>query len=775
MLITNFASGELSQNLNGRVDIRQYYQGAAKIENFEIIPTGGIKRRPGTERVAQLSGNNRIIPFIVDKNSVYVLEFGENPNYDPEVSGSKPSLINIWKRGVSGAFSNIQTLYTDYGSLAVIKEIQYAQNYDTLILTHKEYQPVEIICTAGVFTASKMQFDFWPDVELDDDFDYVMVPVGNFPEKISTADGHGQFTYYKMINGVATLYTKDFNSGINDFWCIKDGKLYKWNVYQWEDYGQDPDIDKDLFTKDNKYPACCSFFNNRLFFASSVLKPQMVWGSATPDSYGTRYNDFATYKKFVTVNKITKDADLHIFTCDLAKADIDEVNHRTTFKNVTQNFTVSGTLAADITKYFISSDILPVGTKVLSVTSTTITVNTSNVNVTWPETENTGSSSEDPEPTPPPPPDKTNLVMSIQLWRSTDNVSAEDYEYMVVANNVTTADCGLFFELASDQNDAIKFLSSNRFLAVGTESSIWSIDAGINALSINAVMQGRYGSDDIQGQAVETATVYFAQGKKGIREFYWDGESSAFRTNNIALLADHILRESPAVDFDYMTNPYSRLIIVRADGVVAEMLYDKTNGIMAWGRIVMQKGKVRNCAVTRGEDENDLIFFVVQDGNNYFLETLDYGNELYLDSWKVYDTTALDPAAGYTSGAILYNFTTGLTCPYDNIPTGFINEGDVVYIGYKYTSYIKSMPVIGNDPSKRLKISALLVRFLNSYKPVVKIPTLADEHFNTIQNVPYSGIGKVTYPGVTDHDVCFEIEAGEVDPVNILSVDAQTA
>ena len=72
MLITNFASGELSQNLNGRVDIQQYYQGASRIENFEIIPTGGIKRRPGTQRLAELSGNSKIIPFIVDKYNVYV-------------------------------------------------------------------------------------------------------------------------------------------------------------------------------------------------------------------------------------------------------------------------------------------------------------------------------------------------------------------------------------------------------------------------------------------------------------------------------------------------------------------------------------------------------------------------------------------------------------------------------------------------------------------------------------------------------------------------------
>jgi hypothetical protein len=763
MLITNFASGELSQNLNGRVDIQQYYQGAAAIKNFDIIPTGGIKRRVGTQRLASLSGDNRIIPFIVDKNSVYVLEIGLNPDYDEHTEGSKPGLISIWQKSVLGSYSVIQTVGCDYGNLAVIKELQYAQNYDTLIFVHKDYKPFILKKDATVFTGSDMQFDFYPDVELDDDFDYIMVPVSGFPVKVQTSDGHGRFEYYRLINGAATLYPKDFTPGINEFWCINDGKLYKWEVSQWKVYGTDPEIDTDLFSVQNKYPSCVAFFNNRLFFASTIEKRQMVWASAAPDNYGTRYNDFATYKKYVTVNRVTKDADLHLFTCDLDKTAIDTVNHRTTFKNVTQNFTVSGTLKTDITDYFVSSDIIPMGTKVVSCTVNTITVDTDNIAVVWDEGET----------------EKKNFVMSIQLWRSVDSVTSEDYEYAVVANNITTADCSLFFELASDQNDAIKFLSSNKFLAVGTESSIWSIDPGISALSINAQMQGRYGSDDLQGQAVETATVYFAQGLKGIREFYYDGQSEAFRTNNIALLADHLLRESTIIDFDYMTNPYSRLIVVRADGTAAVMLYDKTNGIMAWSRCILGNGKIRNCAVTRGEDENDLVFFVVKAGTDaephYYLEALDLGSNVYLDSWKVYDPTVQDPAEGYTGDVRLWNKTQDCMCSYDNIPSGFIQEGDEVYIGYVYESHIKSMPVVAGELSAKKRIAQLYVRFLNSYLPVVKCTGLPDEKFTTITEEPYSGVGKVNYPGTTDRDVCFEINTCGARPVNILSVEALLA
>lgn len=765
MLITNFASGELSPSLNGRVDIRQYYQGASRIENFEIVPTGGIKRRPGTQRLASLSDENRIIPFIVDKNNVYILELKENASYDPETEGSKRANICVWKRGVLGGWSVIATLGADYLSLSVMREIQYAQNYDTIVFTHRDYKPYIIKYSNSTFTGSYMQFDLWPDVELDDDDNITMIVYGeNMPTATTQADGSILFTYYTKINGSQVQTTKTYPAGTSDFYCIKDGKLYqKHNSNSWQLYGTDPDVDPELFAAENKYPGCCAFFNNRLFFASTYEKPQAVYASAAPDTTKTRYNDFCMYKKYVTANKVVKDADVHIFTADLQKSNIDTTNHRITLTNVTQDFTSTGILKNPITDYYITSDILPIGFKVLSVTSNTVTINTDKITEAWGDGETV----------------KENLVMSIQLWRDTETVSSEDYEYAVAARNITTADCALFFELASDQNDAIKFLSSNRFLAVGTESSIWSVEAGISALSINAVMQGRYGSDSIQGQAVETATVYFAQGKKGIREFYYDGQNSAFQTNNIALLADHILRESAVEDFDYMTNPYSRLILVRNDGTVAEMLYDKTNGIMAWSRIIHGKGKIKSCAVTRGEDENDYVFFVVKDGDNFFLELLDLGNEEHLDSMQLYEEpeeeSDTDIADEYTDGAILYNKTSKMTCPINDIPQGFIAEGDTVYIGYKYKSYIKSMPVVGNDVTKKQRISALQVRFLESYRPILKVAGLPDEKFTSIKNVPYSGIAKVTYPGQTDHDVCFELEAEEPDPVTILSIDAQTA
>jgi len=53
----NFVSGELSPLLRGRIDLQQYYQGCETADNVVIVPQGGLRRRPGTEFIAQTTRN----------------------------------------------------------------------------------------------------------------------------------------------------------------------------------------------------------------------------------------------------------------------------------------------------------------------------------------------------------------------------------------------------------------------------------------------------------------------------------------------------------------------------------------------------------------------------------------------------------------------------------------------------------------------------------------------------------------------------------------------
>ncbi len=54
VLQTNFVSGELDPKAFGRIDIKQYFQGAESLRNYLVLPQGGATRRPGLEYQAEL-------------------------------------------------------------------------------------------------------------------------------------------------------------------------------------------------------------------------------------------------------------------------------------------------------------------------------------------------------------------------------------------------------------------------------------------------------------------------------------------------------------------------------------------------------------------------------------------------------------------------------------------------------------------------------------------------------------------------------------------------
>lgn len=740
MLITNFAAGELSPTLNGRVDLQQYYSGVSHLENFDVIPTGGIERRKGSKRLLKLNGDCRLIPFIVDGSNIFVIAVGPG--------SAVVYKLNYTAAGVELVFNNNITV--GYQNLDEIREVQYAQTYDTLVLVNRKYQPLWCKYANGQLAIATMTPDFYPDAVISDPENQIMlVKAGTAaPAKSVTEDGNLAFTYTD-VNGQNK--TKTYSNGATGYY-LQQGSLYKYPYggSGWQRNSTDT-VDTSLFTSAGNYPGCVTFFNNRLIFASTEQKQQKLWASMAPDTEENRYNKFSTYKKYITVSKVLKDADLHTFTADI---DVAQGSELYKFKNMTINVS---SLQRDKT-YYITSNLWNGGVKAIFEQNALYAV--------IPDLKY--EKTEEGDPIFP----IENAVCNISLWKDPSTPTAEDYDYQLAEQNVTTADCSFNFELASEQNDAIKFVSSNRFLSIATESTFWAMAPGCSALDIQVENQGRYGSDNIQGLAIAQATVYFAQGKKGIREFYYDNQSQAFQTNNIAIHAQHLLQESPVVDFDYYNNPYNRLILTRANGTVATLLYDKTNNVMAWNRYTRQSGAVKSCCVTRGFYEQDYIFFVIEDGENYYLEMLGDADKIYIDSWQKYTSFA---AAEYSDDAILWNKTQDKTCQVNDIPADFSDETDEVYIGYKYRSYIKSMPCIANDPNGKKRITNLIVRFLDSYMPTLKVTNVPDEHFTTIAQLPYSGVALITYPGQTNRDVYFELEADDIKPVNILAVNAYLA
>lgn len=133
----NFNAGELTDLLDGRVDVEAYFKGAKVLENFFITPYGAIKRRPGTYFVAETKDSSkasRLIPFQFSATQAYIIEFGDQymrfyMNKGQITAGGVPYEI---------AHSFLE---------ADLFDVQFAQSFDTMWLVHPSYKPQKLTRT----------------------------------------------------------------------------------------------------------------------------------------------------------------------------------------------------------------------------------------------------------------------------------------------------------------------------------------------------------------------------------------------------------------------------------------------------------------------------------------------------------------------------------------------------------------------------------------------------------------------------------------------------
>jgi hypothetical protein len=781
MLITNFASGELAENLFGRIDLPQYFQGVSHLENFDVVPTGGISRRRGTRRIMGLPEEGRIIPFIIDRDT-HILLF---------LSPGKISVI------VDGVITKTVESSEDlklYETMKQIDEVQYAQNFQIMILVQENFHPIVV------------------------EYDFDTIEIHKF-----------EITY--------------------DIEIIKDKSIN-------QNFDEDDQNTNNLYLKTPLYyPKAATFVNGRLVFASTISCPQRLFFSkiGTFNNFSTYKKYITEQRDYVTIEgEIDTENDIVILT---KKSDIGQFKKKLQEYYIESAYYPEDTMIAgmdndnnirltrrprgfeiddNILNAFLDwknninttdwSDEYEVGHWAGNVGGSNNTyasrqewfymkyrldeislreyyeVNDtpggggrySGQNVTTFRLTNIKEAVLSPS-------DLYNQVFksgTLGIYgRATDSgkmsiFSAAYFAYIqetlyypliitgqsfplygipdtiyqqVLENNISgkistmipfytktylvdrtvTPDDGFTFEIASDMSDAIKWIGQNKNLLVGTETAEWVIPAAVNATNIQAILNSRYGSDNVQGTAIGDAFCFIQTGKKAIVEYYIPQQDNNFRANNMAMLSQNMLHESPVFDFDFQSAPYTRIFISREDGKVACLLYERLTGTFAWGRITTT-GHIRSVAVLPGDGQDEVYFVVDRDGT-FFLERLDGRDEVYLDG-----------------------FHTGNPGP------GEIELG--VYSGFSYTSRVRSMPILANDKMKNNVIKTLIIRFHRSYLPKVRSIVGVDREVQTdtiARKEPYSGVIQIPFPGQYDRDVFFEFIHEKPTACHILAVNAE--
>ena len=157
---TNFSSGEIDPLLRARVDLAQYQNAAERLENVIVQPQGGVKRRGGMKYLFELpsvalpENGTRSIAFEFSVSDRYMLVFTNQRMY---VFKDKTLITNINGSG------------NDYLAVAavtssILSTMCWTQSADTLIVTHKDINPIRIVREANdaTWTVADISFNSIP-------------------------------------------------------------------------------------------------------------------------------------------------------------------------------------------------------------------------------------------------------------------------------------------------------------------------------------------------------------------------------------------------------------------------------------------------------------------------------------------------------------------------------------------------------------------------------------------------------------------------------------
>lgn len=263
-----FLAGELSPNMVGRSDFKNYSQGLLLLENFMLLQQGGARARWGTHFVAECKHSDkdtRLIPFEFSTIQAYQIEVGDEYMRFYRSNGRIES--------PPGTPIEIVTTYDHLD----IKNIHYAQTAEALYLVHKFYHPRKVSRTSDTaWTINDVNFIDGP---------YLAVNTTAITITPSATTGAITLTASAPLfnaNQVGALWRLQHTGvwGYVKITSFTSTTVVNATVQQTlNGVGATSIWAEGAWSTFRGFPGTIGFFEGRLMFGGTTFQPQTVWGS----------------------------------------------------------------------------------------------------------------------------------------------------------------------------------------------------------------------------------------------------------------------------------------------------------------------------------------------------------------------------------------------------------------------------------------------------------------------------------------------------------------
>ena len=177
-----------------------------------------------------------------------------------------------------------------------------------------------------------------------------------------------------------------------------------------------------------------------------------------------------------------------------------------------------------------------------------------------------------------------------------------DYENMDANIGGTIADSdAIIYTIASNQVNAIRFMTATRTLIIGTAGGEFSVSGGgadvaITPTNILIKKQSNHGAANLDALAVGNVTLFMQRARRKMRELAYNFDVDGYIAPDMTILAEHIT-QGGITQMAYQQEPNQIIWLVRGDGELIGFTYQREQQVTAWHRHIFG-GKFGEATIT---------------------------------------------------------------------------------------------------------------------------------------------------------------------------------
>ena len=386
-----------------------------------------------------------------------------------------------------------------------------------------------------------------------------------------------------------------------------------------------------------------------------------------------------------------------------------------------------------------------------------------------------------------------------------------DYENMDDNYHGTVADDdAIIYTIASNQVNAIRFMTATRTLIIGTAGGEFAVSGGgtdiaITPTNILIKKQSNNGAANVDALAVGNATLFLQRAKRKLRELAYNFDVDGYLAPDLTILAEHI-SEGGFKQLSYQQEPNQIIWCVRNDGQLIGLTYQREQEVVAWHRHIFggafsSGNAVCESVATIPTDNSEYQTWVIvkRTINGATKRYIEYIHNLnfdetddtsfnFLDSQLSYDGSPVTILSGlsHLEGQTVSILADGATHPDKVVSSGEITlnrSASKVKVGLGFTSLLQTMRLDagsqnGTSQSKTKRIYEITIRLYESLGVEVgpDLNNMERIPFRSSANLMNSGVGvftgdkEVEFRGNYETDGFIFVRQDQPLPLTILSL-----